>query len=121
MPQGVEHTYQIIEQRENVVLDGWNLGDMLHRLPFDQGQELRQGETISTYGFLYEGGQRGQLTVYHSQGRAAIFLGGDSDWGDWDHDSNALRLPQYDDTRVWVVDVVAGKIWEEADVSEEDE
>lgn len=112
-------TYQIIESRENVVLEGWDLGDFAVRLPFDQSRELKRGETVSTYGFIYEGGQRGQLTVYHSSGRAAIFLGGDSDWGDWCDDNQSLRLSQYDDTRVWVV--AGSQIWEESDISEEEE
>ncbi len=112
-------TYQIIESRENVTLQGYDLGDLSERLPFDQARELKQGEVVSTYGFLYEGGQRGQLTVYHSSGRGAIFLGGDSDWGDWDNDNQSLRLTQYDDTHVWVM--AGSQIWEESDISDEDE
>ena len=42
-------------------------------------------------GITYEGGQRGQMTVYHPAERAAIFTGGLSVGGDWDDDTRTLR------------------------------
>jgi hypothetical protein len=112
-------TYTIIVSRENVTISEKMLHEYANIItPYDQFAEVRSGKTISTYGFLYEGWQRGQLTVYHDDGRAAICLGGDSDWGEWDNDEHALRLDGFDDTHVWYVR--DGKIWETADTESEE-
>lgn len=112
-------TYQIIDELENVTVTNDNIAQLREAISAtDQANELKTGEVISTYGFLYEGEQRGQLTVYHSSGRAAVECGGDSNWGDWDHDETSLRLTDTDDTHVWVV--AGSQIWEESDTSEEE-
>ena len=43
-----------------------------------------------TWGILYSGGQRGQMTVYPETGRAAVCFGGDSIWGDWDEHARQI-------------------------------
>jgi hypothetical protein len=48
----------------------------------DQAGEIYPG--CITWGIKYEGGQRGQMTIYPDTGRAAVAFGGDSIWGDWD-------------------------------------
>lgn len=110
-------TYQVIATFNDVAITPATFAPLRAEVfPLDQRAEVKLGEVISTYAFLYENGQRGQLTVYHSQGRAAICLGGDSDWGDWDHDNNALRLTSGGDTILWYVD--EGKIWRWADTED---
>jgi hypothetical protein len=47
----------------------------------DQATEVYPG--CVTWGIIYDGGQRGQMTIYPKTGRAALCLGGDSIWGDW--------------------------------------
>lgn len=49
----------------------------------DQAEEITVGQTISTWPIYTEGSQRGQITVYHDEARAAVCAGGNSDWGDW--------------------------------------
>jgi len=56
----------------------------------DQRAELRPG--CETWGIIYEGGQRGQMTVWTGEGRAAVEWGADSQWGDWDATTRTLRL-----------------------------
>jgi hypothetical protein len=46
----------------------------------DQACELCVG--AETWGIIYEGGQRGQMSRWPTS-RGAICLGGDSLWGDW--------------------------------------
>jgi hypothetical protein len=53
----------------------------------DQMCELETG--CVTWGIKYEGGQRGQMTVWPN-GRAALYLGGDSIWGDWSEESQTM-------------------------------
>lgn len=114
-------TYQIVDHRENALITADNLQWYRDIVSFsDQAAELKPDEVMSTYCFLYENRQRGQLTVYHSSGRAAVALGGDSEWGDWDNDNQSLRLTHYDDTHVWRVDIGAGRIWKVADIEEDE-
>ena len=55
----------------------------------DQADEIYPG--CVTQGILYEPGQqRGQLTVYSNNMRAAICIGGYSVWGEWDDDAETL-------------------------------
>lgn len=66
----------------------------------DQREELVVG--CETWPVWYQGGQRGQMTVY-PYGRAAIYLGGNSMWGDWDANARTLHLDDgsgevYDET-----------------------
>lgn len=56
----------------------------------DQRVELKPG--CETWGIIYEGGQRGQMTVWPEEGRAAVEWGADSQWGDWIELSRTLRL-----------------------------
>ncbi|GAA5514755.1 hypothetical protein Dcar01_03516 [Deinococcus carri] len=58
-----------------------NIKDAREMLPLDQGTELETG--CETWGILYTGGQRGQMTRWPN-GRGAVCFGGDSEWGDWD-------------------------------------
>lgn len=60
-------------------------------LASDMAAEVKIGQEIETWPITYEGGQRGQMTVYHPAERAAIFTGGLSVWGDWDEDTRTLR------------------------------
>jgi hypothetical protein len=61
----------------------------------DQGAKLEPG--CETWGFLYGGGQRGQITVWPHKGRAAICHGGDSVWGSWDPNARAIIADELDD------------------------
>jgi hypothetical protein len=56
----------------------------------DQRAELDVG--CETWGILYDGSQRGQMTVWPMDGRGAVCYGGDSFWGDWHEGSRTLRL-----------------------------
>ncbi len=113
-------TYQIIDQRDDVKLTSENLAEIMQAIVAnDQVDQLSIGQTVSTYAFTSDGGQRGQLTVWHDQQRGAVALGGDSDWGDWDHDANALRVTGPGDTHVWYVG--NDQVWEEADTESEDD
>jgi hypothetical protein len=56
----------------------------------DQRAELKPG--CETWGTVYAGGQRGQVTVWPEEGRAAVCWGADSQWGDWDDAARTLRL-----------------------------
>jgi len=46
----------------------------------DQAERLEPG--CETWGIIYRGGQRGQMTRW-PDGRGAVCWGGDSDWGEW--------------------------------------
>lgn len=46
----------------------------------DQAKRLEPG--CETWGIIYDGGQRGQMTRWPN-GRGAVAFGGDSEWGDW--------------------------------------
>lgn len=62
----------------------------------DQREEVEPG--CETWGILYQpGSQRGQITVWPREGRAAIALGGPSVWGDWDPDTRTI-ITDYVDT-----------------------
>ncbi len=54
----------------------------------DQREKLEVG--CETWAVFYTGRQRGQMTVWPDKGLAALDLGGNSIWGDWD--SNARNL-----------------------------
>ncbi len=56
----------------------------------DQRAELKAG--CETWGITYEGGQRGQMTVWPEEGRGAVMWGADSEWGDWDDATRTLHL-----------------------------
>ncbi len=60
----------------------------------DQRNELKAG--CETWGITYEGGQRGQMTVWPEEGRGAVMRGADSQWGDWDETTRTLRLDSGD-------------------------
>lgn len=60
----------------------------------DQRDALELG--CETWGITYEGGQRGQMTVWPN-GRGAICTGGDSDYGDWDEADRQLTLDERDE------------------------
>ena len=49
-------------------------------LASDMAEEIAVGQEIETWSITYEGGQRGQMTVYHPAERAALFNGGESIW-----------------------------------------
>jgi hypothetical protein len=73
-----------------------NLDAARELLPRDQAREVVVG--CKTWA-VYYGSQRGQMTVWPS-GRAAICLGGDSEWGDWDFQAGMLTTEagvRYDD------------------------
>lgn len=55
----------------------------------DQAKALEPG--CITWGFTGEGGQRGQMTTWPN-GRAAIALGGDSLWGDYDPSNELMQV-----------------------------
>lgn len=56
----------------------------------DQRSELKVG--CATWSIAYEGGQRGQMTVWPEEGRGAVMWGASSQWGDWDATTRTLRL-----------------------------
>ncbi len=56
----------------------------------DQSAELVPG--CITWGIVYDGEQRGQMTRWPSD-RGAVCLGGGSSWGDWDGDRLVLDDP----------------------------
>ncbi len=56
----------------------------------DQAAELKVG--CETWGIIYKGWQRGQMTIWPDSGRGAVCWGGNSSWGDWDAASRTLRL-----------------------------
>ena len=60
-------------------------------LASDMAAEIAVGQEIETWPITYEGGQRGQMAVFHDTQRAAIFTGGLSVWGDWDESTRTLR------------------------------
>jgi hypothetical protein len=55
----------------------------------DQREELVPG--CATWAITYEGGQRGQMTIWPG-GRGAVAWGGDSQWGEWDERTRTLHL-----------------------------
>jgi len=61
----------------------------------DQAAELAPG--CKTWPITYEGGQRGQMTVWPDTGRGAICQGGESAYGDWDEETRTLTLDAPDD------------------------
>lgn len=60
----------------------------------DQRNELIVG--CVTWGIIYEGGQRGQMTRWPN-GRGAVAYGGDSQWGDWESHNGHNYLHLDDD------------------------
>lgn len=60
----------------------------------DQIKDVEPG--CETWAITYEGGQRGQMTVWPKTGRGAICFGGDSEWGDWDVNARTLHLDEPD-------------------------
>lgn len=78
---------------EIVVVDEHNIDqirEVVHAA--DQAAEIALDQRISTWPIFYAGNQRGQITVWHDSGRAAVFLGGESAWGRWDATRHVLIL-----------------------------
>ena len=84
--------------RNEITITADNLYGVKESLPGDQSRELSIG--CRTWGIVYEGGQRGQITIWPN-GRGAICFGGDSVWGDWDNVCKWLRT---DDGRFFDAD-----------------
>lgn len=61
----------------------------------DQKAEIEPG--CETWGIKYDGGQRGQITVWPHNRRAAICLGGDSIYGDWDSNVRTIHTDDEDE------------------------
>jgi len=74
-----------------------NLADVRGCVPRDQSDEIEIG--CETWGIIYGGSCRGQITVWPEQARAAIEFGGDSEWGDWNAQEKLIYVedgPVYD-------------------------
>ncbi|NUB25745.1 hypothetical protein GAY30_12705 [Azospirillum brasilense] len=67
-----------------------NIETVRELLPCDHAAEIEVG--CETWGITYGGGQRGQITVWPEQKRAAGCYRGDSDWGDWSEESRTITL-----------------------------
>lgn len=67
----------------------------------DLAAEVQVGQRVSVHRFRHEGGQSGCLLVVHADkdgrvDRAGISFGGPGTWGDWDNDSQTVRLDDAD-------------------------
>ena len=63
-------------------------------IPRDQAECLEIGCT--TWGIIYQGGQRGQITIWPDT-RTAVCFGGNSDWGYWIPDSRIIVMDGCDE------------------------
>jgi hypothetical protein len=73
---------------QKIIVTAENIEDVRESVPVvDQMAELEVG--CETWGIIYQGGQRGQMTIWPS-GRGAVMHGGDSEWGEWDAQSRTL-------------------------------
>lgn len=80
-----------VQRRKQIggVVTAETLAEYRETLPRDQAAEIEPG--CVTWAITYEpGAQRGQMTVWPATGRAAIYLGGASAWGEWDNKAGVL-------------------------------
>lgn len=91
----IEPTPDVACTLERTEVTAANLQSVADNLPaLDQAESLAVG--CVTWGIFYEPWrQRGQITTWPN-GRAAIMLGADSEWGDWDEKSSTLTLDALD-------------------------
>ena len=95
-----------------------NIDRVREYLPGDQAEEIEPG--CETWSIIYQpGNQSGQVTIWPEVGRAALYRGGDSIWGDYDPQTNTMRA---DDDNESVYDLTNGdEIAEKDEDDDEDE
>lgn len=87
----------MINNYEKELVTEENIEEIREEINCDQADEIKVGDTISTYAIFYQpGNQRGQLTIVHNEGRAGIHFGADSDWGNWSDKKQILTLDEND-------------------------
>lgn len=80
-----------------------NIEDIRQAVGFvDLAAEVQIGQRVSIHRFEHDGGQSGCLLVVHADrygraDRAGICFGGDSAWGDWDDETQTVRLDDLTD------------------------
>lgn len=68
-----------------------NFDEIRERLPRDQARELKVG-CLTWTAHSDRSPEMRVITVWPEEGRAAIFHGADSAWGDWDEAARTIRV-----------------------------